>query len=435
MVRALSANTPREVRTAGRLGSELIHLQRAGIQIVPTILIESTASVAFQGDGLPSSFFGDLWQAVQDVLRGATSAFVRASPPLNSIWCEDKISSSMTAMGLKHAVERVFRSLSSPRSRASRLVSGLVDQSAAPAVLIQPYIPNLSSILSRHAVSGQPTTEENWQNNINNRLAEHHSACIAASREAERCLGQPVILWLSTSPALEVASVSDAIMLDRARFVALCDLHRRGTITDIDLLCRIQPNMLGWLQGYAPEPADRVARVRGLPASPGGALGRVVFPGFPRNPASDLPAVFFVKEIVPDHVHDVEDAVAVVTSRGGMTSHAAVMCRGMSMPCVAGCEELVIDERKRVVCTSSGVSIHEDAPVFVDGSTGQVDFCRTGALAPEYILSDHAVDFLAYLTDLLRDVTSTTRFAKLSLTDQTHIARLKFRLKELRISS
>jgi len=278
-----------------------------------------------------------------------------------------------------------------------------------------------------------PTTEANWRDNINNRLTENHACCVMVVCRSEFCLGRPVIVWLTDSREPQVACVSQAIMTDRGRLIALCDLHQRGIISDTELLRGIQPNILGYLQGYGFDRSTCLATALGLPASPGQALGRVVFRQFSRDYQSDLPPIFVVPEIAPDDIHDVEESVAVVTSHGGMTSHAAVVCRGMGLPCVARCEQLRIDTLKRVVYFGDGVPIQENTPVLIDGTVGRVEFGTSGDLVPRYCVSDRAVECFGLLKNVVRDASSPAHFKTLSLDDQMHIARLKNRLKELNL--
>ena len=78
---------------------------------------------------------------------------------------------------------------------------------------------------------------------------------------------------------------------------------------------------------------------KGLPASPGAAVGTIVFTADDAvEAAKKAPVMLVRKETVPDDIHGMEVAKGILTSRGGMTSHAAVVCRGMGTPCVAGAE-------------------------------------------------------------------------------------------------
>jgi phosphohistidine swiveling domain-containing protein len=399
--------------------------------VVPSVLVKTGACRAFQSNSLDPGFFCELLQTTRNVLPATESVFVRGSSPLNSVWCEDKIRAKATLVDIKNAVEQVFRSVSTPRSRASRVIQEISDEDASPAILIQPFIAGLSSVLSRHAVSGTPTSEANWSDNINNRLADYHSLCIAVACRSESFLGRPVILWLTTFREPLVVSVGDAMMTGCGRLIALCDLHERGVIADVELLRAIQPDILSRFDGYRIDPSVCLATAWGLPASAGQSLGRVVFREFLREDGADLPPVLFVTEVVPDDIRDIEESVAVVTSRGGITSHAAVACRGMATPCVAACEQLAINTAERVVYLGSGLPIQEHTPVLVDGSVGRVEFGSSADLVPRYAVSDKVGEVFGRLKDVLRDVSSPTRFRTLSMDDQMHIARLKNRLKGL----
>ena len=87
------------------------------------------------------------------------------------------------------------------------------------------------------------------------------------------------------------------------------------------------------------------------------------------------PVVLVRKETVPDDIHGMEVAKGILTARGGMTSHAAVVCRGMGTPCVAGAESITVDEHKKQVSVTVGgkvVTLQEGDWLSLDGSTGEV---------------------------------------------------------------
>ena len=88
----------------------------------------------------------------------------------------------------------------------------------------------------------------------------------------------------------------------------------------------------------------------GLPASPGAAVGTIVFTADDAvEKSAKAPVILVRKETVPDDIHGMEVAKGILTSRGGMTSHAAVVCRGMGTPCVAGAEAITVNEHKKEV--------------------------------------------------------------------------------------
>src|SRR5207253_235425 len=127
--------------------------------------------------------------------------------------------------------------------------------------------------------------------------------------------------------------------------------------------------------------------VTGLPASPGAATGKVVFdPGDAVVRAAEGDDVILVRaETSPDDFQGMVAARAIVTSRGGMTSHAAVVARGMGKTCVVGAHEMQVDEHKGIVHTRERV-IREGDWITVDGTTGRILLGKVATVEPE--LSD-----------------------------------------------
>jgi pyruvate,orthophosphate dikinase len=114
----------------------------------------------------------------------------------------------------------------------------------------------------------------------------------------------------------------------------------------------------------------------GLPASPGAAVGIISFTANDAVVASQkAPVILVRKETVPDDIHGMEVAKGILTSRGGMTSHAAVVCRGMGIPCVAGAESITVSEQKKevgVTVNGKAITLGEGDWLSLDGSTGEV---------------------------------------------------------------
>lgn len=122
----------------------------------------------------------------------------------------------------------------------------------------------------------------------------------------------------------------------------------------------------------------------GLPASPGAAVGRVVFdPEVAVNEAKDGKSVILVRlETSADDIHGMEAAKGFLTARGGMTSHAAVVARGMGKPCIVGCEEISIDMNAKTF-TAGGVTVKKDDIISIDGTEGKVILGETKLIKPE----------------------------------------------------
>ena len=173
-------------------------------------------------------------------------------------------------------------------------------------------------------------------------------------------------LWmLQTRPGKRTAN---------AALTIACDLVREGVITKKEAVLRIEPASLDQL--LHPTLDTNIARdvlTRGLPASPGAASGKVVFSADnAENLAAKGEAVILVRvETSPEDIHGMHAARGILTSRGGMTSHAAVVARGMGRPCVSGASELVIDYATKTF-NLMGRKIAAGDIITIDGASGDV---------------------------------------------------------------
>ena len=162
----------------------------------------------------------------------------------------------------------------------------------------------------------------------------------------------------------------------RAAIKIACDLVREGMITEKEALLKIEPKQLDSLLHPQFEPkALKKAKViaKGLPASPGAACGKISFTAEEAvERAKNGEKVVLVRlETSPEDIEGMYAAQGVLTVRGGMTSHAAVVARGMGACCVAGCGAVRIDEEKRVIYIDGKEYTDQDY-LSLDGSTGNV---------------------------------------------------------------
>jgi len=152
------------------------------------------------------------------------------------------------------------------------------------------------------------------------------------------------------------------------------DLVKEGKIDKNTALKRVDPISINQLLHRQVDPQKKPpALAKGLPASPGAATGKIIFePDEAEKRGQNGEKVILVRpETTPDDIHGIIFAQGVLTSRGGMTSHAAVVARGMGKPCVCGCEALRIDlDHKKVEV--NGEILTEGEIITIDGATGEV---------------------------------------------------------------
>ncbi len=152
------------------------------------------------------------------------------------------------------------------------------------------------------------------------------------------------------------------------------ELASEGLISQDEAVTRVDPASLDQLLHPTIDPkAERKVIATGLPASPGAASGEIVFSS---DEAEKLKAdgrkVILVRvETSPEDIHGMHAAEGILTTRGGMTSHAAVVARGMGKPCVSGAGTIRVDAARRTL-SAGGVTLKQGDVITIDGSTGQV---------------------------------------------------------------
>ncbi|MDR6815472.1 pyruvate,orthophosphate dikinase [Neorhizobium sp. 2083] len=161
----------------------------------------------------------------------------------------------------------------------------------------------------------------------------------------------------------------------RAAMKIAVDMVEEGVITEEEAVCRIEPPSLDQLLHPTIDPrVERHVVGSGLPASPGAATGEIVFTAEEAVEAEhEGRKVILVRiETSPEDIHGMHAAEGILTTRGGMTSHAAVVARGMGIPCVVGAGSMRVDMRNELLIGSGGVTLKRGDTITIDGSSGQV---------------------------------------------------------------
>ncbi len=163
------------------------------------------------------------------------------------------------------------------------------------------------------------------------------------------------------------------------------DMVKEGIINKEQAILRVEPNQLNQLLHKRIDPEAKIKVIaKGLPASPGAAYGKVVFSADEAEKLGKQGEVVILvrTETTPDDIHGMVEAQGVLTSRGGMTSHAAVVARGMGKSCVAGCSELNINSKKGIIEVNE-IVIKENDFITLDGGTGEVFLGKVPTIDPE----------------------------------------------------
>ena len=198
---------------------------------------------------------------------------------------------------------------------------------------------------------------------IANRLEEHYRDM----QDMEFTIEDGKLYFLQTRNGKRTA---------QAALQIACDLVDEGMITPQEAVSRIEAKSLDQLLHPAFDPdALKKGTVMGqaLPASPGAAAGKIYFTAEEAKEAHEAgERVILVRlETSPEDIEGMHAAEGILTVRGGMTSHAAVVARGMGTACISGCGDIVIDEKKKQF-TLGGKTYYEGDYISLDGSTGKI---------------------------------------------------------------
>jgi pyruvate,orthophosphate dikinase len=195
---------------------------------------------------------------------------------------------------------------------------------------------------------------------ITERLEKHYRDVQDFEFTIER--GKLYMLQTRTGKRTPLAAVKIAV-----------DMVKEGLITKEEAIMRVEPSQIDQLLHPIIDPKAKVEPVaKGLPASPGAASGKIVFTADKAEELGKIEPVILVREETsPDDIHGMATAKGILTSRGGMTSHAAVVARGMGKPCVVGCGAIQIDEGRGVMKIKD-IELKEEDWITIDGGTGNV---------------------------------------------------------------
>ena len=162
------------------------------------------------------------------------------------------------------------------------------------------------------------------------------------------------------------------------------DLYNEGIIDKDQALCLVDPNAINQLLHRQIDPsAKKTILSRGLNASPGAACGTIVFTAEDaEKKAKEGPVILLREETSPDDITGMHVAKGVITSRGGMTSHAAVVARGMGAPCITGCGEMVINFEKKTVSFGKK-DLKEGDWISMSGDTGEIFEGQVPTIEPQ----------------------------------------------------
>jgi len=229
-------------------------------------------------------------------------------------------------------------------------------------------------------------------------LLRHGDACRTRLREEMQ------IEFTLENGVLRVLDALSTGRSSRATLKIAVALAEDGIIGREEAVMRVEPRALSELLHPQVDPrAPRDVFARGIAASPGAAVGRVVFSSTAAqaSAARGEPCILVRRETTPEDIRGMHAASGVLTERGGMTSHAAVIARGLGLPCVVGASGLRLDGRERRLIAADGRTFSEGDLITVDGTAGEA-LAGAAAMLPPALGEDFRK--LLHWADGFRDI-------------------------------
>ncbi len=226
-------------------------------------------------------------------------------------------------------------------------------------------------------------------NDIRKKLEEHYKDMQDVEFTVQE--GRLFMLQTRTGKRTGVAAVKMAV-----------DMMHEELLTKNEAILRVDPNKLDQLLHKRIDPVAKEhknASARGLPASPGAAVGKVVFTAEDAKlwkVEKDENVILVRIETSPEDIEGMHVSQGILTARGGMTSHAAVVARGMGKCCVAGCSDLVINEEDKTARIGEE-TLQEGDVVTLDGTTGEVFVGKLPVIDPD--LSDEFAELMEWANE------------------------------------
>jgi pyruvate, orthophosphate dikinase len=328
---------------------------------------------------------------------------------------------------LERAVRAVFDSWETPRAQVYRRANGISDDIGTAVNVVQMVFGNQGDDSGTGvAFTRDPSTGEQglWGEFLTNAQGEDVVAGIRTPQpiaEMKERLPEAFEQLVETMRRLEehyremqdieftveegrlyLLQTRSGKRTAQAALKIAVDMVEEGLISQEEAVARIDPKQLDQLLHPMIDPrADYEPAAKGLNASPGAATGRIVLDAdtAEERGRKDEDVILVRWETNPDDIHGLLEARGVLTAQGGMTSHAAVVARGMGKPCVAGCEGLTIDLESRKI-SLGGNDLAEGDVITIDGGSGDVIVGEVDLVPP--LINEDFERLLAWADDIRR---------------------------------
>ena len=328
-----------------------------------------------------------------------------------------------TPKELKDKILEIYNSWFDWKAKAHRITYSIKDENTYPAIYFQPYRENVNSYVTRCPISGKITNPNNL-NNIHNTIKEVNNRHEQLFFKIERVIKCPTKLYYTNFENPEIINVEPETMTLLAKWLAFNDLCGKGIITKEEYVALLEPNMIYERNGIKPisETNKNITKINGLPASHGVDIGYLVFDISDIKEFKNNNAIFCCIDYSPDMINKLALSIGGISCRGGMTSHFAVVSRGIGIPAVISAP-FIIDYKKKELLIGNEI-FPEKSTIMVDGNKGEIFISRENIYTESNYKANSSYEDLKTSFLIIKSLTSTENFNNYSIEFQMKIAQL-----------
>jgi pyruvate, orthophosphate dikinase len=337
---------------------------------------------ALWGKPFPQDVLTQLWTAMGAVFESWESDRAKVYRRINSIPGDWGTAVNVQAMVFGNMGETSATGVAftrDPATGANAYYGEFLINAQGEDVVAGIRTPQYLTLAAREAANAKPLSMEEAMPEVYGQLADVFRILETHYRDMqdiEFTVERGTLWMLQTRSGKRTAKAALKIAVDMAE---------EGLITREEAVCRVDPSALDQLLHPTLDPkAPRDVLAKGLPASPGAASGIAVFDSDVAEKRAEMgDAVILCRvETSPEDIHGMHAAKGILTARGGMTSHAAVVARGMGRPCVSGAGSLAINAKERIFRVG-GREVREGDVITIDGSSGEIMMGEVPTVQPE----------------------------------------------------
>ncbi len=354
-----------DVVRCGARGATLRRIAAAGLKTPAGLILSADFVQSFD----PSAPGPDFSRAMSDLLAESGPLTLRPSPARRRSGEGAAIRDLADVEAVAAAIAKAREGYDSITGRTLRAAMGL-DEKAGLALVLQSMAAAPDRVWFRRPADGWPEIK------LQRGRFPIDAVPVDLGIRLEALFGDAVEVQAALGPeGLIILDAYPAAFAPRAGLKVAVDLAQRGAITREQALMRVDPTALtDELHPRLAAGNEASPLARGLAASPGAATGPLVFSAAAAEHAAaqKTPAILARVETGPEDIRGMHAAAGVLTIKGGLSSHAAVVARGLGRPCVVGPQGLTIDRDARALILADGRRLQEGAALTIDGTAGAI---------------------------------------------------------------